>query len=332
MKPVRSSTSQFSVVDIARECQVSPSTVCRALNNRRDVSPKTRKRILAVCARSGYSKNTAASHLRLRQSNVIAALMTDGENEIFVDKLSLLKQAVLQSGYAWRLYSYRDRPETLRFFHEIVSSRPAGFILSCRLDAEMKRALIQNRIPVVCYDQDAAEFDSVVLDRTPGISEAVRHMLGLGKRRVLLLGAGLENERGRGYQQAHTEHRLPIDPDLVWNVPFGRNLFEYGHTQTSAILRKFNFDAVHAINDACAIGAMRALHESRLAIPEAVAVTGFDNIMAAAHTIPTLSTVAQPKEEMTAACMEFLMKRIKDPRLRRQTVTLTTRFLERESG
>lgn len=332
MAQARVSAGRPSVLDVAAACGVSPSTVCRALNSRADINEATRAQILAACTRLGFTKNSAASVLRRRQSDVVACLMPDLGNELFMEKLHVLKAAVRQAGYGWRLYTYQDTAEAARLLSEITGTRPSGLILGAALTAEQRRFLLQNGLPTVAYDRDEPGLDGVVLDREPGVFEVVDHMLAQGRRRLLMLGFGLDSERGRGCRRALAKHGLPVDETRVWNVPFGRDLYGYGYEQTRAAAARLAFDAVHAVNDAAATGVLRALHELGRPVPQAVAVSGFDDILVAAHTIPSLTTVAQPKEEMASAAVQLLQRRIRDPRLCRQVVALATRAVIRESG
>ncbi|MDD2707825.1 MAG: LacI family DNA-binding transcriptional regulator [Verrucomicrobiae bacterium] len=321
-----------SVIDIARRCKVSPSTVCRALNRGHEINAKTRARILQACDRLGYCKDNAASSLRLKQSNTLACLMPDLENELFVEKLHFLKASCRAAGFDWQLASFQNQEEAENQLRRLVSSRPAGIILSCALSDSMRHLIARNQIPVAGCDLDDPLCDCVALDRIAGCRQAINHLFQQQRRRILLLGSSLKNERGIAYQQAHDEHQIPIDPALIHAIPFARNLYEYGHEQTRARLKQSSFDAIFAVNDACAIGAMRALHEAGLSVPGQVAVVGFDNIMAAPFHRPSLTTVAQPKEELAQQSIAFLMARIQKPSIPRQFIRLPTQLIVRESS
>jgi len=332
--PTRSPHSPMnpSVIDIARHCKVSPSTVCRALNARRDINAATRQRILTACDKLGYVKDTGASNLRLRCSQVIACLMPDQTNELFIEKLYFIKQAVLTAGYHWRLYSFQDQAEATVLLREILSARPRGLILGLSLDRGLRNLLRGTRVPAVCYDCRTPGVDAVTLDRQQGAYEAARHMLSKGRRRILLLGSAPDSDRGRGYVKAITEAGLSVNHGLVVATPFGKNLFEYGYTLVKALLGGTAFDGILAVNDACAIGAIRALKEAGRQVPRHVSVIGFDNIMVTPFTTPALTTISQPKEEMAARCVELLLRRLADPNAARRNVRLKTALCVRESA
>lgn len=323
--------SGVSVIDVARKCGVSPSTVCRALNKKFDISVKTREKILQACGELGYTKNTAASNLRLKTSNVIACLMTDAANELSVEKRVCLKNEVLQSGYVWRWYGYSSKEEKEAFLDEIISSRPSGIIISGGLSSHQVQLIKKNKIPMVCYDSEIEGFDSVTLDRTKGYYEATKYLIEQGREKILLLGAKLDSERGLGYQLAHKECQKPLNSALVIDLPFGPDLFAYGYEQIKRIAGNLSFDGIVAVNDATAMGAICALSELNLRIPQDVAVIGADNIMASAYTTPPMTTVAQPKEELAKFAVDFLINRIKNYDTPTQVQALASQLLIRNS-
>jgi DNA-binding LacI/PurR family transcriptional regulator len=322
---------QPSVVDIARATGVSPSTVCRALNDKGEINARTKRKIIAASTRLGYVRNAAASNLRLSRADTIACLMPDGDNELLIDKLHHLKREVHAAGYQWRISPYRDDAERDALLHEILASRPAGLVLKGRLTAGSRRRVVE-RVAAVAYDDDVPGVDSVVLERSCGVRDAVEYLFSKGRTRILLLGGDLVHARGKGYREAHESARVPIDPALVVDEPFGRDLYSYGYLQTSVALSRVQFDALAAVNDACAIGAMRALREARIDVPGDVSVVGFDNIMASQYTVPSLTTIAQPVEQMAALAFEFLQKRISRRRSPRRVARLGTTLVVRESA
>ncbi len=321
-----------SVIDVAKACGVSPSTVCRALNDHADINEKTRKKIMTACTRLGYSRNAAARSLRLSGSGAVALLTHDQTHELFIEKALALKNALGAAGLPWRLWTCAGDDDAEQVIDEIIGFRPLGFITTGGLPASTFKLLARNKIPVVCHDVDIAGVDCVALDRETAAFKTVSHLLKSGRRRVLALGLGTLSDRVSGYRKAHAEGGVMIDQALDWNTPYGHNLFEYGHQQTLQALEQVAFDAVYAVNDACAIGAIRALKEKGRNVPEDVAVAGFDDIMAAAFVTPSLTTAAQPKEEMARLAVEFLLARIRDPQTPRQFARLDAEIRRRESA
>ena len=125
---------------------------------------------------------------------------------------------------------------------------------------------------------------------------------------------------------------IPVQPELIGGPFSGRDLYEYGRRETAAALSRIRFDALFAVNDAAAIGALRALRDAGLRTPQDVAVIGFDDIMAAAHAAPPLTTVAQPKEQMAMACVHLLQQRRQHPATPCRHLRLAPELRLRESA
>lgn len=324
--------SKASVVSIAAACGVSPSTVCRALNGKPGVNPRTLAKVMDARARLGYSKNAAASNLRLRRPEAIVGVMAEADHELFIEKLRALRTLAARAGHSWTTRSYRDAAEAELFVREALCQSPAGIVSTWEgLDALAQSPLFLD-VPALAFDWPSAQFDHVALDRSHGYREATRYLLRQGCLRPLLLGFGFGCARGQGVRQALAERGLEPDPTLVVDLPFGHDLAQYGHSQTQAALGRVDFDAVLAVNDNCAIGALRALHEAGVAVPGRVRVVGFDDIMLSGHVIPALTTISQPKEAMADYAIKFLLNRIGAPGLSRQTITLRPSLVVRESA
>lgn len=325
----------ISVVEIARLCGVSASTVCRALNNKADINPKQRKKIISVCQKHGYSRNSAASNLRLKNSNIIACLVPGHINEeVYAEKAFSLKTAISNAGYICRIYSPQTEQIAEQYFHEIASSRPAGVIIWGHPATQMKRIIKNNKIPVVFYDPDfpVPGMDCVTIDRATGCFQAVCHLIQKGRKRILLMGTGAGSERGKGYLKALRKYNVKVDRRLIMEAHHVRDLYEYGYQQTARVFQEIKFDAIFAVNDACAIGAMSFLHKQGVKIPERVAVVGFDGIPVSSYVFPALTTLIQPVEEMARHTIDFLLNRIKHFHVKRQFVKLKTELCVRASA
>jgi len=321
-----------SVITIAKECGVSPSTVCRALNQRPGISAATRARILGACTRLGYNKNTAASSLRSQESNAVVGIVADHGHEMHQDKLECLRDETLRAQLVWQGRFYGSTVEATALFREALSLRPAGIITTYAVPAELVQAAIRNQVAVVAYDQQHPQLDSVALDREAGFFAGTDYLLKTGCCQVLLLGADLDSVRGRGYARALAAHALMPEPRRIISTAFGRDLYHYGYSQIRALLGKVDFDAIVAVNDAAAIGAMRALAEAGLAVGVQVRVVGFDNIAVAAYVTPPLTTISQPKAKLAETALTLLQQRRQQPTAAVQTVVLPTELIVRNSA
>ncbi len=326
--------SRPSIKAIARECGVSASTVCRALNAKGDINGRTRRLILQTCSRMGYVPNAAATGLRGRRSNTVACIMHEGDNELLIDKVHHLKSGVRQAGYEWQLIPFRTPGEKAEQTRSMIAARVKGLIVESGIDRQSLHLLRSNNIPAVAFDSNSQELDAIFIDREAGMLAAMEHLFSQGRERILLLGASDPGPRCSAYIRAHEQHGIPLDRSRMISARFGRNLYEYGHAQTRDLLQRTNAvpDAIVAVNDACAIGAMRALADAGIRVPAQVAIIGFDDIMVSRFTTPALTTVRQPVADMACAALDLLQGRLADPDAPPRRINLKTELVLRESG
>jgi len=259
--------------------------------------------------------------------------MPDYTFEMYIGKLNALKNEVKKAGFKWHLHSYDYfRPEeSLDLLYDAAGSRPAGIITAYPPDEDAINVLKSNRIPAVMYDCSAPGFDSAMLDLKKGYYEAVRLMLEKGRRKIILFGDQLKSPRGEAYAGALKSRGLEIDPDMFFPLQFGPDLFTEGYNGVKKIIGKQEFDGLMCVNDASAIGAIKALGESGIRVPEDVSVCGLDDMKVSKYTIPPLSTVSQPAGEMAASTVKLLLRRMKSFNAPCRTVTLHTSLVVRGS-
>ncbi|MEA2013544.1 MAG: LacI family DNA-binding transcriptional regulator [Verrucomicrobiota bacterium] len=323
--------SRPAIKDIAYKCGVSPSTVCRALNGKSDINPKTRSLILDTCSAMGYVPNGAATRLRGQKSNLLSCIMHEGDNELLVEKIHYLRRFARESGFEWQLCPFRTQNERSELIRAMISTGVAGIITDAGIDNASLHLLKTNNIPIVAFDSDCESVDSVFLDRAAGIFAGMEYLIRGGSNRIVLLGANSKGIRMQAYIKAYSKATLRIDKNLIITTPFGHDLFQYGYEQTLNLLEKLPFDAIFAVNDACAIGAIRALKEKMVKIPEEVAIIGFDDIMVSKFFSPSLTTVQQPVKEMAKVTIELMKQRIEKPNATINKSLHLTKLILRES-
>lgn len=320
---------------VAKACGVSPSTVCRALNGRGDINEKTRDAVLAACARLGFVKSAAAGALRAKRDRLIGCLAPDRCHELFIEKLYHLKRNALENGFRWQLHGYQDTKTLAEAFRLTLETRPSGVVVCENPLGPLELELAdKNETALVFFDTDAApsDRDSVSLDRESGLYDAARALLRNGRRAIALLGyCRPEDARERAWRRAHADLGLAPREDLAFADPWDHDLFAYGYETAKKALAQAEPDAMMVVNDAAAIGAIRAIREAGKTVPGDIAVVGFDNIMAGAYVSPALTTVSQPKEEMARLAIAFLLQRIAHPETPPQRARLKTSRVARES-
>ncbi|MBI3946036.1 MAG: LacI family DNA-binding transcriptional regulator [Armatimonadetes bacterium] len=314
--------------DVAREAGVAISTASRALSGAADpiTSTGTRERVREVARRLKYRYNLHARCLRTGRSETVGILACDLGQRIGLAKLLAVEAAVREKGYR-TLLRYRHQAglkgRQLGFAQEFASSEVEGAIV-INVDAEHSGplgALIQRGIPVVSLEPlEGVPADVVTVDRMAGAYLLTKHLLDLGHRRIGLLCSSLTTpglaERHWGYQQALAECGCSFDEAvfarLPSNVALGTCVRGY-EAARELLARRPLPTAVFCSNDEVAFGAMKALAEAGLRVPEDMAVVGFDDIEMAAFAPVPLTTVRQPVGEQATQAVALLFERIANP-------------------
>lgn len=330
-----------TIYDIAREAGVSIATVSRVVNGHECVSPATREQVLDAALRLGYQPHASARSLARRRSSVISAVIPMLTNYFFIEVLRGVQDRMAESDFDLLVFSARTLDEIDAQLERALSrGRSAGVLLfSSPLDAGRVERIAGSGQPVSLVDGIHEGFDAVATDNRRGGGIAVRHLLDHGARRVALIMARPESvparERHEGYREALEERGIVYDPALV-AVSEDPDYHGYsesgGYGAMQRLLRTGTPpDAVFATSDVQALGAMRALQEVGLRVPDDVRMVGFDDIMISRHL--GLSTVRQPMYEMGRLGVDRLFARIQDPdREPSQTILAPRLVVRRSSG
>jgi DNA-binding LacI/PurR family transcriptional regulator len=306
-----------TMADVARFAGVSTMTVSNVINNRPRVGADTRERVLAAIGELGYQVNLAARHLRAGRTGVVGLAVPELERPYFGQLAGRLADRFEAHGL--RIVVERTGASREGELDAVAFSRLRmydGLILSV-VDLDPAE-LIQLRTdaPVVMIGERAlpSRFDHVMMDNVDGARQATAHLLATGARRVAMIGGDLAGSatmpalRAEGYAVAHTEAGVPVDPGL--NVPCAFGLQDGYDAIRSLLDRGIGFDAVFALTDVVAMGAMRALADAGLRVPGDVQLVGFDDIDEAAYLVPSLSTVNPGHDAMADAITSLLMTQI----------------------
>jgi DNA-binding LacI/PurR family transcriptional regulator len=293
--------------DIADIAGVSQATVSRALRNSPLVRPETRERIQEIARELNYFVNRNAAGLRTHQSNTIALLMFDETggseaqiNPFFLSMLGYISQSAASLGYDV-LVSLQQLSDDWHIEYQ-ASHRADGLILLGYGDyvsyREKLDALAAANTRFVIYGADAADQPglSVGCDNVAGGRTATTHLLGLGRKRIAILGDTSRRHpefasRSDGYAAALDDAGIAVDESLAI---FADNTEEDAYRAMQEFLASgTEFDALFAVTDVLAIGAMRALANAGRNVPGDISVVGFDDLPRAASVIPPLTTIQQ---------------------------------------
>ncbi|QSN61403.1 LacI family DNA-binding transcriptional regulator [Caballeronia sp. M1242] len=303
-----------TIRDVARAASVSIGTVSRALKNQPGLSEATRVRVVEVAQRLGYDSAQLRTRIRRvtfllhRQHNNFAvspffSQVLHGFEEACRERR--LVPSVLTAGPT------QDLAQQMRL-HAPDAIAVAGFV-----EPELLAHLQSLARPIVLIDLRAPGFRSVDIDNAKGAALAMQHLFSLGRRRVAFIGGSLAHhsiaQRALGYRKAYFDAGLLFDPTLEITAQAGvpadvaaADAMERLIAETRARSSPLP-DAVFAYNDAAALAAMRVCLAHGLRVPEDIAFVGFDDIPAAAHSAPPLSTVAVDKEALGRRGVELLL-------------------------
>ena len=326
---------RITIRELARLSGVSVGTVSRALNGYADVRPETRERIMRLAQELDYTPAAAARSLVTQRSHVIGVFMETGEGHpdlqhpFFHEVLGGLKQRVGAHGFDLLLFA-SERPGNGYGPHSYLKRarhHSVDGVVLIGLDPEDPevRRLTRGEVPCVGIDMDLeGEATEVVMsDNVSGAEAAVRHLHDLGHRRIATITGMLESRPGidrlRGYRAAAQALGLAYRDEYV---TYGDFYAESGREQTARLLQlEDRPTAIFAAADMMAIGALRAVAEAGLRVPEDISIVGFDDIQLAPHINPPLTTMRQDKLGLGAAAGDALVARIagdpgRDPLLR----------------
>jgi LacI family transcriptional regulator len=327
-----------TIYDIARKASVSIATVSRVLNNHPRVAVDTRRRVLMAAEEMNYRPHASARSLAQQKSHVITAVIPVVTNYFYMEILRGMQDALEDSEFDLVIFA-ASAPEFIggQLERALQRGRSDGLVLlSARPTDEQSKMLYSARQPVVLVDAIHSAFDSVAVDNTKGGHIATQHLARLGRRRIAHLTITPENppaaHRRQGYEQALREAGYPVDRDLI--VASGKRPYgfveEAGYEAMKQLLHKVPLpDAVFAASDMQALGALQAIREEGLSVPDDIAVVGFDNIKIAAYV--GLSTLSQPMYEMGRLAAQKLINRLGSEDMPTSHTIFAPRLIPRQS-
>lgn len=316
------------------------------LNDYADVSPVTRKRVLKVARELDYTPSAAARTLVMQRSQVIGVLLTTGEGHpdlshpFFQEVLVGLKRKLGAGGYDLLLFATENPGNGFTEYSYVRRARHHrvdGLVVMGvdPSDAEIQK-LARSRIPFVAVDVELVGRRSgyVISDNLGGARLAVRHLRDRGHERIAIVTGMLSTRPGAdrliGYREELEAQGLPYRDDYVQEGDF---YFKSGYQGMQALLDLAEPPtAVFAAGDLMAAGALRAIEERGLAVPDDVALVGFDDIQLAAVLQPSLTTIRQDKTGLGAAAGDALLRMLDEADTAPPITTLPVELIVRESS
>lgn len=330
--------SRVSIRDVARETGVALSTVSNALAGKDCVTEATRERIQEAAHRLGYRASGVARALRMQRTFTIGVLMADVSNPSSPDFLRGIEDVADREKCSLLLCNTDDiLHKQLAHMRVLLERQVDGLVLvSQYCDSPEVRELLDAGTPFVLLQRRSPKYkdDYVGADNSDGITAAVRHLTGLGHRRIAFIrgpvASSTATERLEAFERAVASFRIDRDPALVVQ---GNYLVEGGHQAARQLLDlERRPTAIIAANDMCAMGVLNAAHERGLSVPKDLSVVGWDDIQIASFPFIDLTTLQLPKRDMGAAAATLLMQRIRKKRtVTAKEVSFPTKLVARGS-
>jgi LacI family transcriptional regulator len=326
------------MADVASRAGVSKTTVSRVLNGKDDLDPATAARVRQVIEELGYVPSAGAVSLAKGRTRVVGMLVPSLTWPWVGEVLQGVVDVVEAEGYGLLLFSASRGEESILRFASKVSAKSfdALIVIEPEGTLEYLGELHRKGLPVVLIDDRGyrPEFPSVAPTNREGGESAARHLVDLGRRCPVIVtgpeGLGCTRDRFDGFAAVYADAGMPVQASRVVNGDF---TFEGGREALRRVIAAgVEFDAVFAHNDLSAAGALRALSEASLRVPEDVAVVGFDDVPLASYTEPPLTTVRQELRQMGETAARMLMGLFDGTALPTAPVMLPTTLIVRGSS
>ena len=325
-----------NMTDVAKLANVSTATVSRVIQNPEAVKEKTRIKVLQAIEELNYQPNILARYFRRTETKTILVVVPSIVNNVFPQMIAGIDLVAGQHGYKVLLgNTYQDPEKAYSYIEELKQKQVDGMILlTTRLDKDVITDIAE-RYPVVLTSDfiEGLNVPTVAIDNISSSREAVEHLLQLGHSRIGMITGPLNSllcrDRLKGYRQALLANEVAIEGVLIQE---GDHTYESGYNQMNKFLAlEETPTAIFAANDSMAMGAIKAVKDQNMKVPEDVAVVGFDNIQFSKIFEPALTTIAQPLLEMGKRSMELLLKQIKGEPLTKKQLVLDTKLIIRDS-
>lgn len=309
---------QITIIDIARELNLSKSTVSRVLTGHANVSTKTRETVLELAEKLDYQKNMLAISLISKKTNTIGIIVPEFSSSYFPQVVIAAQEIASQSGYNTVFSQSNETYETeVANTKVMLANQVDGILIS--LTRETKnydhlKVFERKGIPIVFFNRvcDEMKVPKVIVDDYEGAYNAVDYLIKSGRKRIAHLAGPpslrISGRRLEGYKDALKKHNIPINEELI--ISYDLELSKVKIYVNHLLSLDNPPDAIFAINDPTAIEAIQIIKKRGLKIPEDIAIVGFSNDYASALIAPSLTTVAQPIAEIGITAARLLIEQI----------------------
>ena len=307
----------MTIKDLAKKTGYGVATVSRVLNNHPNVSDKARREILEAVKESGFQINANARQLKQQHATSILVVVKGTSNEMFSALVESIQSRISKTKYPLIVdYIDEDLNEVMRAVQLCQEKKPLGILFLGGNSEHFIKDFHKIKIPCVLVSNDASKLpfrnlSSVSTDDRKAAKCAIDSIIELGHKKVVMVGGDRENSdtgrlRYEGCIESCAEHG--IDFDVEHDYEGVRFSYKDGYDATARLIaKKRGFTALFAAADVMAIGAIRALKDNGLRVPEDVSVVGFDGLALGSFLVPKLSTVEQSVEKMAERSVDILL-------------------------
>ena len=322
-----------TIHDVAARAGVSVATVSRVINRKALVREETSRHVLEIARSMRYVPNIAARSLSIRRSHTIGVVLPDVHGDFFSEVIRGIDAAARKASYHIMVSgSHSDRNEMLEVLDAMQGRVDALIVMAPDVSVSALNEQLPADLPLVLLNSTAADRDTLTIDNYGGAAVMMQHLRSLGHRRIAFIKGPHTNadarERLRGYRaflsKQSPAHARELEGDFT-----ERSGYE---AVRSALSQGVRPQAIFAANDSMAVGALSALAEAGLSVPEDMAVTGFDDIPIARFVAPPLTTIRVDIEELGRRAFETVLASIEHPgRHRAVRERLPTTLIVRKS-
>jgi DNA-binding LacI/PurR family transcriptional regulator len=335
------SSGQVTIKDIARQLNISVATVSRALRDFPDINANTKKAVVTLAAELDYRPNQIAQSLVKRRTNTIGVVIPTFVIPFYASAISGIQEEAAKANYNVIVCQSNESYSTeVANIYTLASSRVDGILVSLSketINFDHLQCLHKKGIEIVFFNRvyEGMPVGKVVVDDYEGAVAATEHLLSIGKKRIAHLcgpaNLSISQERKRGYMDTLARHNLPLLEELMFPCDFSTSS---GIEAGKQLLQIDPLpDAIFAVSDSVAFGAMKVLKENGIKIPEDVAIVGYTDEPTASLVDPDLTTIAQPTFEIGQTAARLLLGQINDSLKEgvAEKTTLKTRLIIRGS-
>lgn len=327
--------------EVAKLADVSITTVSRVINESDKVNSTTRERVLKAMKSLGYQPNRVAQRLRGThgRSKLLGLIIPDIQNQFYSNIVRGIEDVTYGNDYAVILCNSDENPDKEKFYLDVLKSESVdGVILPpIHQNGKVIEEFIASGIPIICVDRKLSResVDTVVIDNHKGAHLAVSHLIEMGHRNIAIILSSSQlssfQERQEGYEKALEDHGIALDTTLI----------KKGDQRSSENAKELTLElleqtprptAIFVTNNLMTLGALEAINECQLNIPEDISIIGFDDMPWAGSINPPLTVVKQPAYEMGRRAGELFFQRISDPQRDAVRIVMDPKLIVRKSS